>query len=205
MAVLRNRKTEYFDEEFKYKGEIIKIQQGKQGAYVEILNKMIEQLDCSIKIHKRVLVHRFDLHPNYYSDDNKVLSRFINRIKQEIFRKYGILNIGHGWAREQERSKKQHYHLVIFLDGNKIRHPKKLNTLIKAKWAAYGHMPVISKPYKYIDKYNLKEARREVIYRISYLAKVRGKGYRDPQAKDYGSSKLIRMPLVLSIGTLEEN
>ena len=190
MAVLRNRKTEYFDEEFKYKGEIIKIQQGKQGAYVEILNKMIEQLDCSIKIHKRVLVHRFDLHPNYYSDDNKVLSRFINRIKQEIFRKYEILNIGYGWVREQERSKKQHYHLVIFLDGNKIRHPKKLNALIKAKWTAYGHMPTISKPYYYIDKNNYSKVRLDAIYRISYLAKVRGKGYRDPQAKDYGTSRL---------------
>jgi hypothetical protein len=51
-------------------------------------------------------------------------------------------------------------------------------------------MPVISKPYKYIDKHNLKKERQEAIYRISYLAKVRGKGYRDPQAKDYGTSRL---------------
>jgi hypothetical protein len=32
--------------------------------------------------------------------------------------------------------------------------------------------------------------RLDAIYRISYLAKVRGKGYRDPQAKDYGTSRL---------------
>ena len=190
MTVRRNRKTEYFYEEFKYKGEMMTIQQGKQGAYVEILNKMIEQLDCSIKIHKRVLTHRFDLHPNYYSDDNKVLSRFVNRIKQEILRKYGILNIGYIWVREQERSKKQHYHLAIFLDGNKIRHPSKINALIKEKWMAYGHMSVVPKPYKYIDKHNLEKIRLEVIYRISYLAKVRGKGCRNSQTKDYGASRL---------------
>jgi len=29
----------------------------------------------------------------------------------------------------------------------------------------------------------------DVIYRISYLAKVRGKGYRSQQAKDYGASR----------------
>jgi len=30
--------------------------------------------------------------------------------------------------------------------------------------------------------------RGKAIYRISYLAKTRGKGYRDPQAKDYETS-----------------
>jgi len=30
----------------------------------------------------------------------------------------------------------------------------------------------------------------KAIDRISYLAKTRGKGYRDPQAKDYGTSRL---------------
>ena len=32
--------------------------------------------------------------------------------------------------------------------------------------------------------------RGKAIYRISYLAKTRGKGYRDPQAKDYETSRL---------------
>jgi hypothetical protein len=32
--------------------------------------------------------------------------------------------------------------------------------------------------------------RAKAINRLSYLAKTRGKGYRDPQAKDYGTSRL---------------
>jgi hypothetical protein len=50
-------------------------------------------------------------------------------------------------------------------------------------------MPVISKPYYFVDKNNPNK-RLEAIWRISYMAKIRGKGYRDPQAKDYGTSRL---------------
>jgi hypothetical protein len=56
-------------------------------------------------------------------------------------------------------------------------------------WAPLGHMPVISKPYYFVDKNNPNK-RLEAIWRISYMAKIRGKGYRDPQAKDYGASRL---------------
>ena len=52
-------------------------------------------------------------------------------------------------------------------------------------------MPVIKNPFYFIDKDNYQEMRGEAINRISYLAKTRGKGYRDPQAKDYGTSRLI--------------
>jgi hypothetical protein len=187
-----NRKTIWLDEQFEYNGEILTIQQGKQGVYIEMMNKTIEQLDIALQIHKRVLVHRFDLHVNYYEGNSKRLSRFMNRLKQWIKRNYGIIDIGSIWVREREESKEQHYHLALYLDGNKIQHPKKLNAQIKEMWAPHGHMPTISNPFYYIDKNNLKAKRLEAIYRVSYLAKVRGKGYRDEQAKDYEASRLTK-------------
>jgi len=114
----------------------------------------------------------------------------MNRLNQWMRRNYGIKNIGYIWVREREKAKEQHYHLALYLDGNKIQHPKKLNAQIKKMWAPHGYMPTISKPYYYIDKNNHKERRLEAIYRVSYLAKVRGKGYRDEQAKDYQTSRL---------------
>jgi len=114
----------------------------------------------------------------------------MNRLKQWIKRNYGIIDIGSIWVREREKAKEQHYHLTLYLDGNKIQHPKKLNVQIKEMWAPHGHMPTILKPYYYIDRNNLKARRLDAIYRVSYLAKVRGKGYRDEQAKDYGASRL---------------
>ena len=72
-----NRKTVYFDEHYKYNDETVTIQQGKQGVYIETLNKIIEQLDIALQIHKRILVYRFDLHVNYYEGNSKCLSKFI--------------------------------------------------------------------------------------------------------------------------------
>ena len=190
MSNRNNRKTVCFDEQYKYNDETVTIQQGKQGVYIETLNKTIEQLDITLQIHKRILVHRFDLHVNYYEGNSKRLSRFMNRLKQWIKRNYGIIGIGSIWVREREKSKEQHYHLALYLDGNKIQHPKKLNAQIKEMWGPHGHMPTISNPFYYIDKNNLETERLEAIYRVSYLAKVRGKGYRDEQAKDYEASRL---------------
>jgi len=45
-------------------------------------------------------------------------------------------------------------------------------------------------PYYYIEQNNILTKRPEAIERLSYLAKVRSKGYRNHQAKDYGSSRL---------------
>ncbi|BBB24284.1 conserved hypothetical protein [Isorropodon fossajaponicum endosymbiont JTNG4] len=199
-----NRKCVVFDDKFQYKDETIIIQQGKQGAYVEILNSMFEQFDTALNIHKRILVHRFDLHPAYNTPTNEIIhpayntptneiihpayntptneiiSKFMDNLKKWIGRHYGIKHIGYGWAREQERAKNQHYHLVLLLDGDKIQHPKKLNVQIIEKWTPYGHCPVVLNPYYFVDKNN-QAKRLEALYRASYLAKVRGKGHRDSQ------------------------
>ena len=195
-----NRKRILKDESFNYQGtnkmkitecEQIKINTGtnNQGIYFEIINSTIQQLDLALQIHKRILVHRFDLHPAIYTGNNEPLSKFMKRLKQWIYRNYGINSIGYIWAREQERSKQQHYHVAIFLDGNKIQHPKKLNAQIKEMYTPCGYMPTIEKPFYFIDKDDNK-TRLDAIYRLSYLAKIRGKGYRDTQAKDYQTSRL---------------
>jgi len=191
MPLIQDRKTKHFKPYIEINGETLKVNAGKKkGIYKEIIKRFVSQLDIALSIHKRLLVIRVDFHLNKFSSDNKVISRFMNRLKQWLKRNYGLDKIGYIWAREQERSKQQHYHLALLLDGDKIRHPKRLNGQIKEMWLPYGHMPVIKSPYSFIDKYNHKEVRAEIIYRNSYLAKVRGKRYRDKQIKDYQSSRL---------------
>jgi hypothetical protein len=48
-------------------------------------------------------------------------------------------------------------------------------------------MPHINHPFHFVDN---EQALQAAIYRISYLAKPRGKGYRPPQTKDYGCSRM---------------
>ena len=162
----------------------------KYGVYPYMIEKIVEQLDTCIAIHKRVLVVRFDLHLREYSDDNHIISTFMTRQKQRIKRTYKTKDIGHAWAREVETSKAQHYHVALFIDGDVIQNPSKLLRQIKAKWFKHGHCYIPEQCFYYIDKHNMEDERAEAIERLSYLAKTRGKGYKDKQAKNYSVSRL---------------
>ena len=178
---------------YNYKEEELFINSSKtKGVYPNIIEKIVEQLDTCLAIHKRVLVVRFDLSLDEYSGDNHTISTFINRQKQRMFKTYGIKNIGHAWKRERETSKAQHYHVALFIDGNKIQYPSRILSQIKAKWFKHGRCWIPDACFYYLDKSktNFKQMRGEAIYRLSYLGKTRGTGYKDVQAKNYSVSRL---------------
>ncbi|MDB4847248.1 inovirus Gp2 family protein [Candidatus Pseudothioglobus singularis] len=190
---------------YNFKEEELFINSSKtRGIYPNIVEKIVEQLDICLAIHKRVLVLRFDLSMDEYTGDNQTISIFLNRLKEKLFKlkKYRrIRNIGHAWAREVETVKTQHYHVALFLDGNKIQHPSALLQLIEAKWYKYGRLWIPKKEhvdddgcFYFIDKKkeDFKEQRENAIYRLSYLGKTRGKGYKNVQAKNYSVSRLSR-------------
>ena len=53
-----------------------------------------------------------------YSVNNRILFTFINRQKQWTEKTYKTKHIGHGWVRE--KSKEQHYHVYLIIDGDII-------------------------------------------------------------------------------------
>lgn len=196
----RNRKKEHYGSLLTINNEQLEINSTETlGVYPKIIEKMVEQLDICIAIHKRVFVLRFDLHLKEYSGDNHIISTFINRQKQRIKRTYKTKDIGHVWKREKEKAKHQHYHVALFIDGDVIQNPSRLCRQIKYKWYRYGSVWFPEKKletdrgcFYYIDKHNYKDERAEVIERLSYLAKTRGTGYKDIQAKNYSVSRLSR-------------
>jgi len=186
----RNRKTVIFDDIFIHNGKEYRVNAAKSGLYVEILRRMIDQFELASQKWRRVFALRFDLHSHYYTGDNKRITLFRKRLFQCLKREYGFKEIGFCWVREMERSKAQHYHWVLFLDGDLIRHSSRINQMVKDAWedetGAY-HVPIIKRPF-YFGK--AEEIAQDVIYRVSYLAKARSKGYRDEQAKDYQTSRM---------------
>ena len=191
MHQLRNRNTITYDGWIAYDGEKIKICNAQEyGVYKKIVISFIKQLDAAISIHKRVLVLRLDFHINYYTETNNKLSKFMKNIIQWLNRHYGIKKVGYQWVREQERAKKQHYHLALILDGDLIQNPSKINDIFREKWLPNGSMYIPKNCFYRINKHNLKEVRESVIYRVSYNAKSRGKQYRPAQTKSSCSSRL---------------
>jgi hypothetical protein len=185
-----NGKRIIHDDTYTHNGQTYKVNTSKSGLYAEILRGIIEQFQIALMKWKRVFVLRFDLHTHAFSDDNRRISAFRKRLFQKLKRHYGFKDIGFCWVREHERAKAQHYHFVLFLDGRLIKHSSKITPMIKAAWedgTGTYTVPYIKHPFHFADH---EAIIGEAVYRVSYLAKPRGKGYRPPQTKDYQCSRM---------------
>lgn len=160
------------------------------GLRTDILRTLIDQLSTMIFYHNKVFIYRFDLRIPCLTETNELITNFNRRLFKRIRRYYKITRIGFCWAREKEKSKQQHYHYVLMLDGSKVQSPKRLQHWIRhiceftdssPHWAGFHN---ISRN----DEAGIQRA----FHHISYLAKPRGKGkkYRPKQTKDYSSSRL---------------
>ncbi|QKQ24726.1 hypothetical protein HUE58_06495 [Candidatus Ruthia endofausta] len=102
IKTIQNRKTKYFKEYLEINNEQLKINAGVgKGIYLNILNRVINQLDIAYSIHKRLLVVRFDLHLKNYTPNNTAMFRFIKTIKQWISRNYKMKDIGYAWGKRR--------------------------------------------------------------------------------------------------------
>jgi hypothetical protein len=183
-----NRKYISYKSTFSHQGELLKVNARKSGIYTSLLHKIIEQLDCCLDIYKRVLLVRFDLHQGTYTKNNERMTKFKKRLFKRLEKLYETKDIGYVWVREHEKAKAQHYHWALWIDGDKVRHSSKLLTIIKSVWSDMsGYVPTIPKPYYFV---NSNEQRAEAIYRLSYLAKARGKKAKPDQTKDYSTSRI---------------
>lgn len=161
------------------------------GVYLDLLHKVIVQLDICIVKWRRVFVIRFDLHQGWYTENNAMITKFRNNLTRRIERAYGVFEVGYVWVREHEKSKQQHYHYALFLDGDKLRHSAKISEMVRDTWECVKVGNTVHIPKACFYNVTDQDSKDDVVYRLSYLAKQRGKGYRPPQAKDYGTSRLI--------------
>lgn len=186
-----NRKRESCTSTINHRGTDYAINGGKtRGVYLPIVHKAIAQLDICIERWGRVFTLRFDLHQKVKGDDSYMLTKFRKNLSERIQRKYGISEIGYQWVREQEIAKQQHYHFALFMDGDKIRHPSALNKIITQTWERLNEGNFVFFPRNCFLMVSNEQTKARAVYRVSYFAKVRGKGYRPNQCKDYSTSRL---------------
>ncbi|HMT93462.1 inovirus-type Gp2 protein [uncultured Thiothrix sp.] len=189
----KNSKTITYSKFVQFEGKHYSILQGKQGVFSKIMHRLTEELSTCLDLWGRVFALRFDLHhKDIYRENNRWVSQFFKNLKRRLEREYSMATIGYLWVREQEKAKAQHYHVVLFLDGNKIRHSSKINLMLSDTWKAVNpsnHVAIPEKPFYFIDD---EATLTHAIERISYLAKVRGKGYRGKQVKDFYGSSLYK-------------
>lgn len=175
---------------FQHGNNLWQIHATKSGIYTHQMKSILDQLEAVLTHYSQVLVLRFDIRVHCYSDDNKVITDVFAGLLRFIKSAYKIKHVGYHWVREQEKSKQQHYHCVLILDANKIRYPHKLNEFIIEMGNTHNIAPWIPENCFYRFKRNQTDIKQGAIWRISYLAKARGKGYKPMQTKNHGSSRV---------------
>jgi len=158
------------------------------GIRTDILRAMLKQLTTMLNSHRKVFVFRFDLHTAIYTETNELITNFNRQLFKRIKSRYKINRIGFCWAREQEKSKQQHYHYVLMLDGSKVNSCFVLQKWVKEIWG-FNEGSVHWAGYHNLSRQD-EEGIQKACYHISYLAKARGKGYRPLQTKDYSTSRI---------------
>lgn len=162
--------------------------------YTKQMKEIIKQINLMCDNYRRVFWIVFDLHmpKESYTGSNEVMSQFLSSLSKEVKPRYGINQIGYSWCREIEKAKQQHYHVMMMFDGKQIRHSDTFFDIVKKHWAKASHGGSSWMPdscYGSIFKDDFAE-KQKLIFRVSYQAKGRGKGYRDKRAKDYSTSRL---------------
>lgn len=162
------------------------------GCYLEILEKTYGQLNAMLSHHGKVFVFLVMFHVNDYMETNAEFSRFMRKLKKRLVVIYGFKRIGYVWVREGPKNEAQHYHLALFLDGDKIQAPHKLFELCVHIWEGWNQ-PRPSFPSKRCY-YRLKRGDDKTLLaafkHLSYFAKNRTKGNRPASTNDYYTSRL---------------
>lgn len=177
-----------------------------------ILDQLKTRMSQALEYHSQVLtvplVIRFpaDLQT---SGDNNCFQYFIEEYRRKL--SSHEFSPHYVWVTERKKSINRHYHLILFLNGNKIRYfsipPREANLLwAKALNDFYGYTgPVNGLIHVHNGEFNgigtshgylLKRSNREmfdfVLKNYSYFAKTNTKGATPHRIREFGSSKLWR-------------
>ena len=182
---------------YRVKQKIYKINSGPElPIYTRQMGKIIEQVENVLSWHRKVFVYVFDLHLCDFTYGNKLITELTRKLRFHFEKNYAIKRLGYTWCREQNKSLNQHYHMAIIVNGSKIQAPNKLFHKIKAIWNEIsdgGHVHVPKNSYYNIDR-KTESNKAEVIYRLSYQAKVWTKDKSTVHENDYGTSRVKLRP-----------
>jgi len=167
---------------------MIAVNANGSGIYTATVKKSFEQFDRGLDKWGRQLMVVAQLHLGFSRPTNKVMTLLLKRLRYCFAKELGINEFGYHWCRELERGKGAHYHLCLWLDGDKYRTSHSINPRIKEAWENLGGtFSTMRRSYHFVDD---DQSRVEALYRLSYLSKSRGKGNRPEQTKDHAMSQV---------------
>lgn len=173
---------------YEYQGKLWKVNPAKSGLRTDILRVLLAQFNSLLIQHRKIFVYRFDLSVHDHTENNEQIGILVRRLSRRVERYYKD-KLTYCWVREHEKSKQQHYHFCLMLNGSKVNNPHTLQTWLTLIWEQYQYGRCSWAGYHNIERDDWLVI-QDTTFHISYLAKPRGKGYRAIQTKDYGHSRI---------------
>ena len=172
---------------------------GKDGkiynCYVEPLQRFKREIDAMLSHHCKIFILRFDVRIYTNSQTNEVISNFRKSYAERVKRYYKTKNVAYVWCREVETAKKQHYHFAVIVDGNETKVGGALQYMAE-EVASLQDLTIgyCANPSYLIKRSDLAKGNystyNEAFYRLSYLAKERGKTIKAERANSYQTSRI---------------
>jgi len=192
MSQITRHQSKKFLAYYRYQNEQQLIFYKETGIKKEILEQGFKQLDILRSYYSKATVVLLQLHPDQFTEDNAILTRFLVQLKKTLTKKYKC-KMGYVWVREQNTAKAQHYHLMIMLNGHKCRSAYAVSNICDEIWEgpkdtnfSYG---VKNRLYCIKQYKNNDSELRATRMRMSYMAKNETKDF-DKNTKTFGVSRL---------------
>ncbi len=215
----KGRSTHLYSGPYLHNSSIYRVYYGskRKGKYspvcIEIIHKFINEVNAMRSIYSRTFGFRFDLHPPEgmsVDESNSLISELFSKLRDKFKAKQWdnqpIKKFAYGWVWELETAKQVHYHLWIALPGNQVHNTghveyglfKIINDLWQKLTEGKGRSHLADNSYmiKRDDDRELKE----FVYRVSYLAKDRGKYSEGDKTKRFDGSRLFGKLATPNIG-----
>lgn len=180
--------------EFLYDDVLWPVMPEERQQDVKIMNSLFKAVDRTYASCSRFLAIRYDFHLPQYTADNRVITRFHQLLIPALRKEYPKSFARVFWVREQNQAPAQHYHYLLMVDGDCVRHPLKINKLVESCWKiATGGTVWFPKHGYYLIRKNDTEAMAALLLRVSYFAKRHSK---EGIAKDIACSGTRHYPFL---------
>lgn len=161
------------------------------GLNHRLLNKLYHYCMSYLNMHSKLFMIRFDVALYDSPEDNKEIGKLSRYITKKLESRYQS-EVGFGWVREQNsHSEKCHYHCFVMLNGQKVRNTYTTFNVVKAAMKLLINI-TIHFPYNcsYMVLRNDLSSQQAAFYRLSYLAKNKGKTDLPVKTKSHNFSRL---------------
>ncbi|WP_324033388.1 YagK/YfjJ domain-containing protein [Aeromonas caviae] len=183
MPVVDNNSQRILTPNYLYQGRLWTVISNYQ-IRKDIMDSIFIVLREFFERRSKLTAIRIELHLKQWTANNAPVREFFTKLRRQLFKKYGKIYHRYIWVREQVQATAQHYHAVLLVDGQFVKHPSIIKKIASSIWS-YGYLCLPPRPFYHIHRDQIGRF-CALVYRLSYLAKAETKGNRPKKVRDYG-------------------